>query len=82
VIEKQESSKAQVDRFSVWYSFACVAVAANHPDDAIQYLGEAIQRGYKDANRLTADANLKSLNQNPRFHELVAELKRPPSGTP
>ena len=42
-IEKQDSSKGQGDRFSVWYSFACVAVAANHPDDALQYLREAIQ---------------------------------------
>jgi serine/threonine protein kinase/Flp pilus assembly protein TadD len=82
VIEKQESSKAQTDRFSVWYSFAGVAVAANRPDEAIQYLREAIQRGYKDANRLTADASLKGLNQDPHFQELVAELKSPAAGKP
>jgi serine/threonine protein kinase len=82
VIEKQDSSKAQTDRFSVWYSFACVALAANHSDDAIQYLHEAILRGYKDENRLTADANLKGLNQSPHFRELVDELKRPLTGKP
>jgi len=75
LIEKQDSSKVQGDRFSVWYSFACVAVAANHPEDALQYLREAIKRGYKDANRLAADDNLRSLRQNPHFQELVAELK-------
>jgi eukaryotic-like serine/threonine-protein kinase len=75
VIEKQDSSKGQGDRFSVWYSFACVAVAANHPEDALQYLREAIKRGYKDADGLTADDNLRSLRQNPHFQELVAGLK-------
>ena len=76
-IEQQDSSKGQGDRFSVWYSFACVAVAANHGDDALQYLREAIKRGYKDVDGMTADDNLKSLRQNPHFLELVAELKRP-----
>ncbi len=80
MIEKQDSSKGQGDRFSVWYSFASVAVAADHPDDALQYLREAIQRGYKDADGLTADNNLKSLRQNPHFQELVAGLKHPPAG--
>jgi eukaryotic-like serine/threonine-protein kinase len=78
-IEKQDSSKGLGNRFSVWYSFACVAVAANHPEDALQYLREAIQRGYKDADGLTADDNLKSLRQNPHFQELIAELKHPPA---
>jgi serine/threonine protein kinase len=80
-IEKQDSSKGQGDRFSVWHSFACVAVAANHPDDALEYLREAIQRGYKDADGLTADDNLKSLRQNPHFQELIAELKHAPVQT-
>jgi eukaryotic-like serine/threonine-protein kinase len=79
VIEKQDDSKGQGDRFSVWYSFSCVAMAANHPDDALQYLREALNRGYKDADALMADANLKGLHPNPKFQQLVAELKRPPT---
>jgi len=79
VIEKQDNSKGQGDRFSVWYSFACVAVAANHPEDALQYLREAIKRGYKDANGLAADDDLRSLRKNPHFQELIAGLK--PSAT-
>jgi eukaryotic-like serine/threonine-protein kinase len=78
-IEKQDGSKGQGDRFSVWYSFACVAVAANRQADALQYLGAAIKRGYKDAAAMSADDDLKSLRQNPHFQELVAELKRPAS---
>lgn len=59
---------------SVWYSFACVAVAANRPDDALQYLQEAINRGYKSADALMADDDLKPLRRNPKFQELVAEI--------
>jgi hypothetical protein len=54
-------------------------MAANHSDDALQYLREALNRGYKDADALMADANLKNLHPNPHFQELVAELKRPPT---
>jgi eukaryotic-like serine/threonine-protein kinase len=77
VIEKQDNSKGQGDTFSLWYSFACVAVAANHPDDALRYLQEAVNRGYKDADGLLADDDLKNLRPNPKFQELVAELKTP-----
>jgi serine/threonine protein kinase/tetratricopeptide (TPR) repeat protein len=77
VIEKESNSGGQGNRWSVWYAFACVAVAANRPDDALQYLREAINRGYEDADGLMADGDLKNLRQNPHFQELVAELKRP-----
>ena len=58
-----------------------MAVAANHPDDALQYLREAINRGYKDADGLMADDDLKNLRPNPKFQQLVAELKHPPATT-
>jgi serine/threonine protein kinase/tetratricopeptide (TPR) repeat protein len=79
--EKDSNSTGQGDSFSVWYSFACVAVAGKHTDDAIRYLREAINRGYKDGDRLMADDDLKSLRQDPRFLELADELKRPPTKT-
>jgi eukaryotic-like serine/threonine-protein kinase len=77
VIDKQGNSGAQGNRWSVWYAFACVAVAANRPDDAIRYLQEAINRGYKDADGLMADDDLKNLLPDPNFQQLVAELKTP-----
>jgi len=81
LIEKQDDSKGQGDRFSVWYSFACVAVAGNHSDDALHYLREALNRGYKDADALMADRNLKNLHTNPKFQTLISELKRQPTAT-
>jgi tetratricopeptide (TPR) repeat protein len=77
VIEKESGSGGQGDRWSVWYSFACVAAAANHPDDALQYLQEAINRGYKDADGLIADDDLKKLRHNPLYLELIAALRLP-----
>ena len=81
VIEKQDDSKGQGDRSSVWYSFACVAAAANQTDDALEHLREAINHGYKDADGLMADKNLRNLHQNSHFQALVAELKRQPKMT-
>jgi len=78
-IDKQANDGGQGDRFAAWYAFASVAVAANRPDDALQYLREAVNRGYKDADGLLADDDLKNLRPNPKFKELIAELKRPPA---
>jgi serine/threonine protein kinase/tetratricopeptide (TPR) repeat protein len=84
VIEKESKSPGQGDppqgdQSSVWYIFACVAMAANHPDDALQDLREAVSRGYNDVDGLMADDDLKNLRQNPYFQDLVAELKHPPT---
>jgi len=78
-IEEESSSAGQGNRWSVWYAFACVAAAANHPGDALQYLHEAVNRGYKDADGLMADDDLKRLRQDPQFQKLIAELKHPPA---
>ena len=78
-IEKEGNSRTQQNRWLAWYNFACVAEAANHSDEALQYLQEAVKRGYKNADGLMADENLKTLRQNPHFQALVAEIRRPPA---
>ena len=47
------------------------------PDDALQYLQEAVNRGYKNADGLMADPELKNLHSSPKFQQLIAELKSP-----
>jgi eukaryotic-like serine/threonine-protein kinase len=70
------SKDANSSRFEVWYAFACVAAAANRPDDALQYLQEAVNRGYKDAGGMADDDNLRSLRGNSRFQELILRLRQ------
>jgi eukaryotic-like serine/threonine-protein kinase len=79
VMEKASKSERQGNGWSVWYAFACVAAAANHPDDALRYLHEAVNRGYKDADGLMADDDLKNLHDSPHFQELITALRRRPT---
>jgi serine/threonine protein kinase len=78
VIEEGNNSSSQGNRSSAWYRFASMAAEARHPDDALQYLKEAINRGFNNADHLLADDNLKNLRGNPDFQQLVADLKRLP----
>jgi serine/threonine protein kinase/tetratricopeptide (TPR) repeat protein len=61
---------------AAWYNFACVAVVANRPNEALQYLREAIDLGYSDAEHLLADDDLKQLRRDPRFASLVSEARK------
>jgi eukaryotic-like serine/threonine-protein kinase len=76
--EANSPTAGQGNPFQLWYAFACVAAAANRPDEAVQYLREAVHRGYKYADALMADNDLKNLRRNPKFQQLVAELQHPP----
>jgi tetratricopeptide (TPR) repeat protein len=74
VLDTQNVADAE-NRWSVWYAYACAAVAANRIDDALLYLREAVAHGYKDAEGLMADEDLKVLHHNAQFHELIDALK-------
>ena len=75
-IQKQDESKGQGNPFEVWYAFATVAAAANRPNDALEYLREAVNRGYRDGDGMAMDEDLKILRHNPKFLQLAAELKQ------
>ena len=77
VIQSGSDSAGQGNRWSVWYAFACVAAAANHTDDALQFLHEASKRGYINADALAADDDLRSLRRDLRFEQLMTSLKHP-----
>jgi serine/threonine protein kinase len=79
VIKNGSNSAGQGNRWSAWYDFACVAEAAGRHNDAIQYLREAIQHGYVDADGLMNDDDLRSLRKNPDFQQLESTLKRSPA---
>jgi eukaryotic-like serine/threonine-protein kinase len=64
-------------RSSMLYSYACTAAAAQDTASALRYLHEAISAGYRDVDRLSLDADLKGMRDNPNFQRLVADLKIP-----
>jgi len=74
-IAKDANSPGQGNPFQIWYAFACVAAAANRPDDALQYLQEAVNHGYRDPDGLMADDDLKALRPNPKFKQLVSTIR-------
>jgi eukaryotic-like serine/threonine-protein kinase len=77
LIDQRRNSQGSSNPWYVWYAFACTATAADQPDDALRYLHEAVNQGLKDADGLATDHDLKGLRSNPRFQQLIAELKGP-----
>ncbi len=67
-------------RASMWYSYACAAAVAQDTDSALRYLHEAIRAGYSEVDKLSLDADLRGMRDNPDFQQLVVAL-RAPSGS-
>ena len=61
---------------SVRYNLACSLALTGAREAALDALGEAIQRGYDDPEHLSADDDLASLRDEPRFVALLAGLTR------
>jgi serine/threonine protein kinase len=77
-LDRSQSTGAdQESHWTAWYNFACVAAAAHRTDDALHYLREAINRGYRDVDGLLADDDLRELRRNTQFIGLVGTLKTP-----
>ena len=63
-----------------WYGFACVASSAHDRDNGIQYLREAVNRGYSDADHMRIDEDLKELRDDNRFGALVSAVSKSTAG--
>jgi eukaryotic-like serine/threonine-protein kinase len=64
------------DASMAWYNLGCVAAAAMRPDEAFQYLHQAIVLGYSDPDHLQQDEDLKPIRSDPRFAGLINEARR------
>jgi pentatricopeptide repeat protein len=64
-------------RIWMWYSYACTAAAAQDTGSALRYLHEAISAGYRDLDKLSLDMELQGMHDNPKFQQLVTDLKAP-----
>jgi tetratricopeptide (TPR) repeat protein len=56
-----------------WFNFACGAVFAGHREEALEYLGHAVDFGIPAAE--VDDPDLKPLHGDPRFAALLARAK-------
>lgn len=60
---------------TVHYNLACSLALVERPDEALDALEAAVERGYDDVQQLLADGDLTSLREEPRFRELVSRLE-------
>jgi non-specific serine/threonine protein kinase/serine/threonine-protein kinase len=58
-----------------WYNFACAAAIAGRRNEALEYLGQAIDHGYANPAEMAADSDLTSLHGDPRFDALIEKAK-------
>jgi eukaryotic-like serine/threonine-protein kinase len=77
VIEKQSGAAGHEHPWQVWYGFACVAAAANRSDDAVTFLKEAVNHGFRDGVGMAADSDLQSLRDVADFRQIVSQLTPP-----
>jgi eukaryotic-like serine/threonine-protein kinase len=64
------------DPAGAWYSWASGAALAGHPEEALEHLRQAVEAGYKDADGMSKDEDLKSLRGKLEFRELVAKARK------
>jgi Flp pilus assembly protein TadD len=58
------------------YNLACSHALSKHKDRAFESLEKAIDLGYRDAEWMEQDPDLKSLKQDKHFRELIKRLKQ------
>lgn len=58
----------------VWYNLACAASRAGHLDRALEALGEAVERGFSDADHAISDPDLEALRSSPEHGVHVSTL--------
>ena len=59
---------------TMWYNMGCYACRSGRPDEAMHYLGRALQAGYRKAEQFRKDPDLDPLRKRPDFRQLLAAL--------
>jgi tetratricopeptide (TPR) repeat protein len=65
-----------------WYNIACGYALQGRDTDAFDALEKAIDFGRISRSQITSDPDLRTLRADPRFTEIIAELKSPLQGIP
>jgi serine/threonine protein kinase len=74
-IEKSAQSPERSALSDAWYAYACGAAISGHQDLAFQYLHQAINHGFSDADSMASDEDLRSLRNDPRFEVILKDLR-------
>jgi tetratricopeptide (TPR) repeat protein len=61
---------------NLFYNLACLSARRGHRADALATLRQAVEHGYRNADEMANDEDLKSLHGDPRFNAILADLKR------
>jgi len=80
VIETAGKTNQPATVAEAWYNFACAEAARGGLDEAFADLNHAIENGLISPGELSADPELKSLHDDPRFDSLVAKARETTSG--
>jgi tetratricopeptide (TPR) repeat protein len=75
-IDAATQAKQPGELANVWYNFACAAASVGRKNEALQYLGQAIDLGFTSAPWIDADGDLESLHGDPRYKELLAKARQ------
>jgi len=59
----------------VWYNLGAVEALQGHTGPALQYLRGAVQHGFNDAETLAADKAWTTLRSDPRFQDLLSQVR-------
>ena len=68
--------------FDTRYNLACTLARLGRTDDALAALQKAVDDGWPDAEHMSADDDLTSLRNDPRFAQAVAGAKKGPPTAP
>jgi non-specific serine/threonine protein kinase/serine/threonine-protein kinase len=65
------------------YNLACLAALTGRKDEALSLLREAVEHGYPaDPAEVESDDDLKSVNDDPRFKQIVADARQRTAASP
>jgi tetratricopeptide (TPR) repeat protein len=58
------------------YNIACSYALAGKPENALRYLNEAVNAGFRQVQLISNDTDLKILRNDPRYQELILMLEQ------
>ena len=67
------SLKLNPDDYWVYYSVACLHALSGDKEKALDYLKQALEKGFSDKKYIDSDSGLKSLKNDPEFKKLMTK---------